>query len=111
MNGTTLAGILLAAISFSLVVLSRVQLGKSFAVTPKANELVKHGLYSRIQNPMYVFADLTVVGIALAVHRWYVLLVFAILLPVQVRNVLKERKVLREKFEESYEAYQRSTWF
>ena len=111
MNPTTVTGVLLAVISFSLVMLARVQLGKSFAVTPQATELVSHGLYSRLQNPMYVFVDLTIVGIALAVHQWYVLLVLAILLPLQIRNGFKERKVLAERFGERYEAYRGSTWF
>jgi protein-S-isoprenylcysteine O-methyltransferase Ste14 len=74
MNVETFAGVALATISFALVVLGRVQLGKSFAVTPNAKDLVTHGLYSRLQHPMYVFVDLTICGIALAVHRWYVLL-------------------------------------
>ena len=30
---------------------ARFQLGKSFAVTPQAKELVTHGLYSKIRNP------------------------------------------------------------
>ena len=111
MNVTTVAGVLLAVISFSLVIVARVQLGKSFAVTPKATELVGHGLYSRLQNPMYVFVDLTIGGIALAVHQWYVLLVLAILIPLQIRNGSKERKVLAEKFGERYEAYRGRTWF
>jgi hypothetical protein len=54
MNAEALAGVVLAAISFALTVLARVQLGKSFAVIPKANGLVKHGLYSRLQHPIYV---------------------------------------------------------
>ncbi len=111
MNVTTLAGLLIAVISFSLVVLSRVQLGESFSVNPQARKLVSHGLYSRIQNPMYVFVDLTLGGISLATHRWYVLLVLVVVLPVQIRNVIKERGVLSEKFGEPYAAYRRSTWF
>ena len=111
MNPTTVAGVLLAVISFSLVVLARVQLGKSFAVTPKANDLVTHGLYSRLQHPMYVFVDLTVCGIALAAHRWYVLLLLVILLPLQTRNARRERNLLQEKFGERYVAYRRATWF
>jgi protein-S-isoprenylcysteine O-methyltransferase Ste14 len=71
MNAITLAGIVLAVVSFGLLLLSRAQLGKSFAFTPKARELVTHGLYSRIRNPMYVFVDLTVIGLALATHFWY----------------------------------------
>jgi protein-S-isoprenylcysteine O-methyltransferase Ste14 len=111
MNAETLAGLLLAAISFALTVLARVQLGKSFAVTPKANDLVTHGLYSRLQHPMYVFVDLTLCGIALAIHRWYVLLLLVILVPLQIRNAHRERTLLRVKFGERYEMYRRATWF
>jgi protein-S-isoprenylcysteine O-methyltransferase Ste14 len=111
MNLETLAGVALAAISFALVLLARAQLGKSFAVTPQAKDLVTHGLYSRLQHPMYVFVDLTVCGIALAVHRWYVLLFLVILLAIQTRNALRERKVLQEKFGERYEMYRHATWF
>jgi len=111
LNLETFAGVALAAISFALVILARVQLGKSFAVTPKANDLVTHGLYSRLQHPMYVFVDLTVCGIALGAHRWYVLLLLVILMPLQTRNVRRERNLLQEKFGERYEIYRRATWF
>jgi protein-S-isoprenylcysteine O-methyltransferase Ste14 len=104
-------GVTLAAVSFALAVLARLQLGKSFSVTPMANDLVKHGLYSRLQHPMYLFVDLTICGIALAVHCWYVLLPLVILLPLQARNAHKEHQLLREKFAEQYEAYRRATWF
>jgi protein-S-isoprenylcysteine O-methyltransferase Ste14 len=111
MNVETLAGMVLATISFALTVLARVQLGKSFAITPQANDLVTHGLYSRLQHPMYLFVDLTLCGIGLAVHRWYVLLLLVILVPLQIRNANKERTLLREKFGERYENYRRATWF
>ena len=106
----TIAGVVLAAVSLALVFLARVQMGKAFAVTPKANYLVTHGLYSRLQHPMYVFVDLTVCGIALAVQRWYVLLPLAVLVPLQIRNARGERKLLQEKFGERSEAYRRGTW-
>jgi protein-S-isoprenylcysteine O-methyltransferase Ste14 len=111
MNVETCVGVALAAISFALVVLARVQLGRSFSVTPKANDLVTRGLYSRLRHPMYAFVDLTVCGIALAVHRWEVLLLLVILLPFQARNARKERELLQKKFGERYEVYRRATWF
>jgi len=107
---TTWAGLLLAIVSLLLVLVARRQLGKSFAVTPQARDLVTHGLYSRLQNPMYVFVDLTICGMALALDRWYVLLPLVILLPLQIRNTVRERKLLGEKFGERYESYRRSTW-
>lgn len=111
MNVETSVGVSLAAVSFALVVLARLQLGKSFSLPPTANDLVTHGLYSRLQHPMYLFVDLTVCGIALAVHRWYVLLLLVILVPLQTRNARTERKVLQEKFGERFEIYRRATWF
>ena len=46
--------------------IARLQLGKSFAVNPQAKELVTHGLYSKIRNPMYLFSGLLVLSFALA---------------------------------------------
>jgi protein-S-isoprenylcysteine O-methyltransferase Ste14 len=111
MNVQTYAGVALALVSVSLAQLARMQLGTSFSVTPKARELVTHGLYSRLQNPMYLFVDLAICGIALAVHQWYVLLLLIILLPLQMRNSRKERDLLHEKFGERFEIYRRATWF
>jgi protein-S-isoprenylcysteine O-methyltransferase Ste14 len=111
MNPITVTGVLLAVISFSLVLLSRAQLGKSFAFTPQAKELVTHGLYSRIRNPMYLFVDLTVVGIALAVHFLYLACILLVLVPLQIRNARKEGNLLRDKFGETYVAYRAKTWF
>ena len=108
---TTWAGMLLAIGSLLLTLVARRQLGKSFVVTPQAKELITHGLYSRLQHPMYVFVDLTVCGIALALNRWYVLLPLVVMLPLQIRNTVRERKVLSEKFGERYEAYRLGTWF
>ncbi len=108
---TTMVGAAIAVVSFALAILARVQLGKSFAVTPKAKDLITHGLYSRLQNPMYVFIDFTMLGIALAVHRWYPLVPLSIMLLLQARNVRAERKILQAKFGDRYEVYRQGTWF
>jgi protein-S-isoprenylcysteine O-methyltransferase Ste14 len=110
MNAQTLAGIVLAVASVTLLVLARVQLGKSFAVTPKAKELVTRGLYSRFRHPMYLFLDLAICGVALAVRSWYVMIPL-LLVPLQIRGALRENAVLRARFGEQYKAYSRSTWF
>jgi protein-S-isoprenylcysteine O-methyltransferase Ste14 len=72
---------------------------------------VTDGLYSLLQHPMYVFVDLTVCGIALAVHNWWVLPVLIVLLAMQTKNARRERKVLQAKFGERYETYRKATWF
>jgi protein-S-isoprenylcysteine O-methyltransferase Ste14 len=103
--------VLIALASLALAQLARMQLGKSFSVTPKAKDLVTHGLYARLQNPMYLFLDVAICGIALAVHHWWVLLLLVVLVPLQIRNSRKERDLLHAKFGEQFEIYRRATWF
>jgi protein-S-isoprenylcysteine O-methyltransferase Ste14 len=107
----TVVGVTLAVISAACTVLARVQLGKSFTLTPQPRELVTHGLYSRLQHPIYIFVDLTIGGIALALHRWYAPLPLARSWPRQMRNARAESRLLREKFRERYELYRDATWF
>lgn len=111
MKLTSILGIMLAAVSLVLLVVARVQLGKSFSVTPQAKGLVTHGLYSRIRNPMYVFLDLALVGAGLAMGSWYPLAPLVILLPLQVMNSRREARVLEEKFGAAYSEYRRGAWF
>jgi hypothetical protein len=61
-----------------LFVTARLQLGKSFAVTPQAKELVTLGLYSRIPNPIYVFVDVMIFGLILALHLYWLFAFFRI---------------------------------
>ena len=115
MDTMRMVGTALAAVSFVFMMLARLQLGKSFAVGTVAKELVTHGLYSRIRHPLYIFVDLTIVGIALAVARWYVTfpllgLVVLVLAPLQIVKAGREERVLREKFGKRYDEYREHTW-
>jgi len=46
------------AVSGRAAVRRTLPVGQSFSVTPQARELVTHGLYSKIRNPIYVFSAL-----------------------------------------------------
>ena len=48
-------GLFLVAVGFILWTLARFQLGNSLTVSAQAKQLVTHGLYSKIRNPIYVF--------------------------------------------------------
>src|SRR5438874_447556 len=67
------AGLGIAVPAAVLLFVARWQLGKSFSVTPQARELVTHGLYSKIRNPIYVFSALMLAGILIALRRPYAL--------------------------------------
>jgi protein-S-isoprenylcysteine O-methyltransferase Ste14 len=104
-------GAVICGISFPLFVLARWQLGSSFSVKAKANQLVTTGLYSRIRNPIYLFGGLFAVGVSLFVSVWGPLVVALILMPLQIARARREERVLADAFGEEYERYKSKTWF
>jgi protein-S-isoprenylcysteine O-methyltransferase Ste14 len=104
-------GAALALFGYSMVLTARLQLGKSFSVTPQAKELVTSGLYSRIRNPMYVFIDVMIFGSILALHLYWLFAIYPLFVAMQVFQAWREGKVLREKFGQAYIDYRNQTWF
>ncbi|MGA2568979.1 MAG: isoprenylcysteine carboxylmethyltransferase family protein [Terracidiphilus sp.] len=106
-----IAGAAIVLLSFLLLALARIQLGRAFSVRAKANTLVTTGLYSRIRNPIYVFGSLMILGIIVWTERPWLLLVFAVLIPLQIRRSHKEEQALTQKFDTAYLDYKQKTWF
>jgi protein-S-isoprenylcysteine O-methyltransferase Ste14 len=106
-----IAGLAIAIPAFCLWALARVQLRKSFAVSAQAKELVTRGIYSKIQNPVYIFGGIFIAGLIIYSGRPLFFLVFLILIPMQWMRVREERRVLEAKFGDAYREYRRRTWF
>ena len=77
----------------------------------QAKQLVTHGLYSRIRNPIYVFGSTFIAGLILLLGRPVWLLVFAVIIPLQLWRAGKESQVLETEFGEAYRTYRVKTWF
>jgi protein-S-isoprenylcysteine O-methyltransferase Ste14 len=104
-------GVCMMALGFPLWLTAHVQLGSSFAVTAQARALVTRGLYAKIRSPIYVFGSIGIAGTFLLLGRPYLLLLFAVLIPLQVVRTRNEARMLEEKFGEDYRTYRRGTWF
>jgi protein-S-isoprenylcysteine O-methyltransferase Ste14 len=104
-------GLAIAVPAMILLFVARYQLGRSFSITPQARELVSHGIYSKIRNPIYVFSAMLIFGFLLALQRPFLFFLLAIVIPVQIIRARQESKVLEEKFGDEYRRYKRSTWF
>ena len=104
-------GLLLGLIGLGGVILSRHTLGRSFSVVPKATALVTHGIYSRIRNPIYICAEIFLVGVVLMLWRIELLIILLVLVPVQFLRARREATVLEARFGEAYREYRRRTWF
>jgi protein-S-isoprenylcysteine O-methyltransferase Ste14 len=106
-----IGGAIVAVVGYGFLATARLQLGKAFAVMPQAKGLVTHGLYSRIRNPMYVFVDVMVVGLILAMNLPWLLLLVVPWAILQTRQAGRESKVLYDKFGQAYLDYRKNTWF
>jgi protein-S-isoprenylcysteine O-methyltransferase Ste14 len=106
-----IVGLCLAAAGFVLWTIARFQLGSSFTATAQARQLVTRGLYSRIRNPIYIFGSCVIGGAILLARRPLLLLIFAIIIPMQLWRARKEAQVLEAKFGEDYRNYRAGTWF
>ena len=63
------AGVALMIVGYAGIATARYYLGKSFALRPQAHQLVTHGVYSKIRNPIYVFGLIAIAGLVLVLHR------------------------------------------
>jgi protein-S-isoprenylcysteine O-methyltransferase Ste14 len=104
-------GAALAVIGIGGIATARYQLGKSFAIRAKAQQLVTRGIYSKIRNPIYVFGAIAIAGIILILDRpilWLLLLAIVIM---QILRAHREAQVLEAAFGDAYREYCRKTWF
>jgi protein-S-isoprenylcysteine O-methyltransferase Ste14 len=90
---------------------ARYQLGRSFAVRAEAHQLVTHGLYSKIRNPIYVFGTILIAGFVLVIRRPIGWLFVLIAIAGQVIRAHREARGLEAAFGDAYRDYRRKTWF
>jgi protein-S-isoprenylcysteine O-methyltransferase Ste14 len=105
------AGSVLVVVGVAFIGVARYQLGKSFSIRPKARELVVHGLYSKIRNPIYVFGSIIILGLILALQKPVLWVGLAAVVAVQTIRARREARVLEKAFGDSYREYRRKTWF
>jgi protein-S-isoprenylcysteine O-methyltransferase Ste14 len=105
-----IAGAVIALASLSLIVIARIQLGRSFSVRAKATRLVTTGLYARIRNPIYIFGCFIFLGLAMFLPAWWLLLLLILVIPMQIVRSRREAAVLEATFGDEYRRYRRQTW-
>ncbi|MGO9366553.1 MAG: methyltransferase family protein [Terriglobales bacterium] len=93
------------------IAVARYQLGRSFAIKAEAHQLVTHGIYSKIRNPIYVFGTVLITGFVLLIHRPMLWLLVPAVIIMQTLRAHREARVLEAAFGDAYREYRRKTWF
>lgn len=108
---TEYVGFFLFIPAFLLWFVSRMQLGKYFAVLPEAKGLITKGFYSKLRNPIYFFSAFAMLGAILPSGSLLQYGFLVTIICIQLFRSREEEKVLRKKFGQDYEKYKKSTWF
>jgi len=93
------------------IAVARYQLGRSFAIKAEAHQLVTHGVYSKIRNPIYVFGTVLITGFVLLIHRPVLWLLVPAVIILQTLRAHREARVLEAAFGDAYREYRRKTRF
>lgn len=104
-------GIVIMLVGFLIWMMGYWQLGKSFAILPKAKELVKEGIYSKIRHPIYVGLSMVLLGMAVYFMSLLWLVAFVLITVLDICRAIAEEKVLSRKFGKEYAGYRKTTWF
>jgi protein-S-isoprenylcysteine O-methyltransferase Ste14 len=96
------AGSVLVVVGIAFIGVARYQLERSFSIRPKARELVAHGLYSRIRNPIYVFGSMIILGLILVLQKPVLWVGLAAVVAIQTIRARREARVLEEAFGDSH---------
>jgi len=93
---------------------ARLTLSKNWSTgfgKPKINQLVTHGIYSKICHPIYWGMNLTLTGLILIYPKYWFLVLGVLIIVYFFYRMKIENDYLSEKLGEEYRDYKRKTWF
>ena len=107
-------GFIIFILSFSLWLLSRLELADSFSLLPQASNstgLKTRGIYAYISHPIYLFSCTAIIGYILLINQLLIgILIILIIIPIQLFRIKKENYILLQTFGDEYNKYKRNTW-
>lgn len=104
-------GTLLTLIGITIWWFGKITLHDAFTAMPKANKLIKKGIYSKFRHPIYVGLSLLLIGWMLIFNHWIAYIICSITIIVQIIRAHFEEKILEEKFGKEYTKYKKETLF
>jgi len=104
-------GVVLALSALTMTIIARVQIGKSFAVRLAAKGLVTTGFYSKIRHPLYLFVDLTLLGLIIILNYPFLVVIWILAVAGQSVRAWREEVFLTTAYGAEYESYMKQTWF
>ncbi len=105
---TAILSSVLIFVGLALTTYAFLYLGRAFSIMPEARRLVTRGPYAIVRHPVYLFEEISIVGIMLQHTQPWAALLLVVHLAIQLARLVNEEKVLSAAFPE-YAAYAAKT--
>ncbi len=107
-----IAGLALFIIGFVIIIAGHITLWKnysSFLVIHKDHQLITHGIYRFIRNPIYLGTLIACISLSVYAASLYGFLTSLVLIPIFLIRIRLEERLLAEEFQEAFMKYKKAT--
>jgi len=104
------AGLIILALPTNLA--AAITLGRFYSsslVTRDRHRLITHGVYKHTRHPIYLGTIMVMVAIPLILESLYGFFVFSLLVPLFLRRITMEERMLTAEFGEEHRRYMKTT--
>ncbi len=108
----SIIGLALIVIGLSIMIVGQVTLRRNYSgtvVIREDHQLITHGIYHFTRNPIYLGLIMVVTGLPVYVESLYGFLTSLILIPIILKRIKLEEKLLTEEFQDAYQKYKETT--
>jgi protein-S-isoprenylcysteine O-methyltransferase Ste14 len=108
----SIIGLALFIIGLTIMIIGQVTLRRNYSgtvVIREEHQLITHGIYRFIRNPIYLGSIMVVIGLPVYVASLYGFLTMLVLIPITLNRIRLEEKLLTEEFQDGYQKYKETT--
>ncbi|MFC2044336.1 methyltransferase family protein [Chloroflexota bacterium] len=107
----SIIGLALFIIGFVLIMVGHFTLWRnysSFLVIHKDHQLITHGIYRFIRNPIYLGTIMSLIGLPIYAGSLYGFLTSLVLIPIFLNRIRMEEGMLADYFQDSFQKYKKT---
>jgi protein-S-isoprenylcysteine O-methyltransferase Ste14 len=107
-----IVGLVLLIIGLTTAIVAQITLRRFYSSTlviREDHQLITHGVYRFTRHPIYLGVIIAIIGVPVYVSSFYGLLVISALIPIFLKRIRIEERMLIDEFGDAYRTYKEAT--
>jgi protein-S-isoprenylcysteine O-methyltransferase Ste14 len=107
-----IVGLVLLIIGLTTALVAQITLRRFYSSTlviREDHQLITHGVYRFTRHPVYLGVIIAIIGVPVYVSSFYGLLVISALIPIFLKRIRIEERMLTDEFGDAYRTYKEAT--